>query len=129
MHFLSSLQHFLRLIAQTYRPGLTAPSPPAVSRRDCVPPEPPTYDGSRWVLYWADALTEVAFVVPSAAAGPGAAAGAATAATEADRRRRGGPDPPVLVVWLESFDDHLTFPAGKQAGASGWETGWYEWCG
>ena len=85
-----------------------------MSRCDRTPPEPLVYDGSRWVLYWADALTEVAFVVPSAAAG--AAGAAAGAAPEAERRRRGGPEPPVLVVWLESFDDHLTFPAGGSLG-------------
>ncbi|XP_043195120.1 ral GTPase-activating protein subunit beta-like isoform X3 [Amphibalanus amphitrite] len=85
----------------------------SAGRSDRAPPDPPSYDGSRWALYWADALTEVAFVVPSSSVGP--AAGPA-AAPEAERKRRGGPEPPVLVVWLESFDDHLTFPSAELAG-------------
>ncbi|XP_037072244.1 ral GTPase-activating protein subunit beta-like [Pollicipes pollicipes] len=81
-------------------------SPPA------VPPAagPLAFDGARWALYWADALSEVAFVVPSPAL-PADRAGAA-----AEARRRGGPDPPVLVVWLESYDDHLSFPPPLAAG-------------
>lgn len=44
-------------------------------------------------VYWADASSEITFVVPN------------------DRYQH-NPDIKVVVVWLESFEDHLSVPLG-----------------
>jgi hypothetical protein len=102
-----------------------------------------TYDGSSHVLYWADACSEIAFVVPSTVktSEPPSEQSSFNASfwyerslsetsgkdkralsLELDKQpvppRRSGPrsnlhphtNTKIMVVWLESFEDHLNLP-------------------
>ncbi|KAJ8946712.1 hypothetical protein NQ318_006970, partial [Aromia moschata] len=95
------------------------------------------YDGSTHVLYWADALSEIAFVVPSQFKANNSQADQPTWGDKSwsdnnrDKRTLSldldkQPVPPkrsghrsnihphtntkIMVVWLESFEDHLNLP-------------------
>ncbi|XP_015834574.2 ral GTPase-activating protein subunit beta isoform X5 [Tribolium castaneum] len=99
-----------------------------------------SYDGTTHVLYWADACSEIAFVVPSVIKPPEPSEQSYSASfwyerslseTSKDKRalsleldkqpvppRRSGPrsnlhphtNTKIMVVWLESFEDHLNLP-------------------
>ncbi|CAH0560852.1 unnamed protein product [Brassicogethes aeneus] len=106
-----------------------------------------SYDGSSHVLYWADACSEVAFVVPSHLKSKESQSDASsfnanslsswserslssdsgernkrTLSLDLDKQpvapKRSGPrssmytytNTKIMVVWLESFEDHLTLP-------------------
>lgn len=95
------------------------------------------YDGRRWLLYWADCRSEVAFIVPSselggdsavdlqvkAAAGgdggplPRSGSGvfknAAAVSSAAAGAAAAYGDLRVAIVWLERFEDHETFPLSE----------------
>ncbi|KAL1509023.1 hypothetical protein ABEB36_003829 [Hypothenemus hampei] len=95
------------------------------------------YDGSNHVLYWADACSEIAFVVPSSLKPPEVPENSFNANTlsswnnnsswpeskKAPSMEDKQPVPPkrnnksnpyantkIMIVWLESFEDHLNFP-------------------
>nr|XP_018899097.1 PREDICTED: ral GTPase-activating protein subunit beta isoform X2 [Bemisia tabaci] len=95
------------------------------------------YNGKSQVLYWADASSEIAFVVPtldsisnstqpekdirrSPAQGNGRTHSPADSdntsktssphISESNRKRLVNPITTLMLVWLESFEDHLTFP-------------------
>ncbi|CAH1106390.1 unnamed protein product [Psylliodes chrysocephalus] len=102
-----------------------------------------SYDGSSHILYWADACSEIAFVIPSEckpveASSEQSSFNASTLSSWSekswsDKRALSldldkQPIPPkrsvhksilhphtntkIMVVWLESFEDHLTLPIG-----------------
>ncbi|KAI2663943.1 Ral GTPase-activating protein subunit beta [Labeo rohita] len=96
------------------------------------------FNGEKRVLYYADALTEIAFVVPSLSDSRVIRAqlpdrrlrlsdGALTQFTEAAKPHSGalpkslrqhgthttGPDTKVLVVWVERYDDIENFPVSE----------------
>ncbi|XP_066140830.1 ral GTPase-activating protein subunit beta isoform X3 [Euwallacea fornicatus] len=110
------------------------------SDHHCEIPAQKCYDGSQHVLYWADACSEIAFVVPSSlkqtdvqnsfnasslsswSENPWSdATSKRTQSLELDKQ----PVPPkrgnksnihpytttkIMIVWLESFEDHLNLP-------------------
>ncbi|XP_066254147.1 ral GTPase-activating protein subunit beta isoform X7 [Euwallacea similis] len=110
------------------------------SDHHCEIPAQKCYDGSQHVLYWADACSEIAFVVPSSlkqsdvqnsfnasslsswSENPWSdASSKRTQSLELDKQ----PVPPkrgnksnihpytttkIMIVWLESFEDHLNLP-------------------
>ncbi|XP_030759935.1 ral GTPase-activating protein subunit beta isoform X2 [Sitophilus oryzae] len=106
-------------------------------------PKQKNYDGSSHILYWADACSEIAFVVPSSLKQTDAqikfntsnlSSWSDNSWSSEDRSKRTQsleldkqPIPPkrgnkpnihpnvntkIMIVWLESFEDHLNLPIG-----------------
>ena len=98
------------------------------------PPDQPNhggaiFNGDHFALYWADATSEIVFLVPSP--GPNSKRRSQDQAPSQDEndqssdyqksaRKLGrqvsvspAPDIRTFVVWLENFDDHLNFPVAS----------------